>query len=291
MNQATSFAERRVGVRVRAARHRDHRGELGVAQAGERAAEAGDQEGDDEGGAGVVGGRRAGQHEDARADDRADAEQHQCARVERAVQLVAGVGLVQLADRLGGEQAMRHVAGSSAGQCRRTYGAIVRECTGRRAPDRLSAQSSRRLGHERPRHSTSASYTFGVPATTLPPWWYSPPVERADAAAGLGDQQRAGRGVPGVEADLPEAVDAAGGHVGEVERGGAGAADAGGLLHHRLEHRQVLVDPARCWRGTGSPCRSASPRASSCLLTRMRRPSSCAPSPREAVNSSWRIGS
>ena len=76
-------------------------------------------------GPGVVRGGRARQHEDAGADDRADAQQHQCARVERAVQFVARlVGLVQFADGLGRKQAMRH--GSCArcwgpvGQCRRT---------------------------------------------------------------------------------------------------------------------------------------------------------------------------
>ncbi len=109
MNQATHFAERRVGIGVGAAGDRDHRGELGVAEARERAAEAGDQERDDQRRAGVVGGGRAGQHEDAGADDGADAEQHQRARVERAVQFVARlVGFVQFADGLGRKQAMRH---------------------------------------------------------------------------------------------------------------------------------------------------------------------------------------
>jgi hypothetical protein len=52
---------------------------------------------------------RAGQHEDAGADDGADAEQDEGARVQRAVQLVAGlVGLVQFTDGLGRKQAMRH---------------------------------------------------------------------------------------------------------------------------------------------------------------------------------------
>ena len=55
-------------------------------------------------------------------------------------------------------------------------------------------------------------------------------AERADAAAGLLDQQRAGGGIPGLEPDLPEAIDAAGGDIGQIERRGARAADAGGQL-------------------------------------------------------------
>src|SRR5512139_2321704 len=45
-----------------------------------------------------------------------------------------------------------------------------------------------------------------------------PAAEGADAATGLGDEQRTRGRVPGIEADLPEPVDAAGRHVGEVER-------------------------------------------------------------------------
>ena len=77
MNQATNFAERRVRVRVGAAGDRDHRGELGVAQAGEDAADAGDDERQDDRGAGVLGGGEAGEHEDAGADDAADADRGQ----------------------------------------------------------------------------------------------------------------------------------------------------------------------------------------------------------------------
>jgi hypothetical protein len=63
--------------------------------------------------------------------------------------------------------------------------------------------------------------------------------EVADQAAGLGDQQRAGGHVPGRQAGLEEAVGEAGGHVGQVERGGAGAAQAGGALHDVGHHAQV----------------------------------------------------
>lgn len=50
--------------------------------------------------------------------------------------------------------------------------------------------------------------------------------EVGDFAAGLFDEQDAGGGVPGLQAKFPEAVEAAGGDAGEIERGGAIAADS-----------------------------------------------------------------
>src|SRR5579875_602548 len=50
----------------------------------------------------------------------------------------------------------------------------------------------------------------------------------ADAAAGLGDDQLAGGGVPGLEVEFPEALEAAAGGVAEIEGGGAEAAHAVG---------------------------------------------------------------
>ena len=70
------FTEGRVGVGVGAAGDRDHRGKLGVAEAGEEAPEARDDERDGDGRAGVLRGRLSGEHEDAGADDGADAETH-----------------------------------------------------------------------------------------------------------------------------------------------------------------------------------------------------------------------
>src|SRR5215218_6770700 len=52
-----------------------------------------------------------------------------------------------------------------------------------------------------------------------------------DTAARLGDHQDAGCDVPGGDADLEVAVVAAAGDVGEVEGGGAGAADVVGAEH------------------------------------------------------------
>src|SRR5690606_4232454 len=64
----------------------------------------------------------------------------------------------------------------------------------------------------------------------------------ADDAACFGDQQRTGSDVPWLQAFLEEAVEAAGGNVGEVERGRTRAAQAGAALRHELEHLQVFVD-------------------------------------------------
>src|SRR5690349_20772063 len=50
-------------------------------------------------------------------------------------------------------------------------------------------------------------------------------VEIGDEPAGLADQDRSRRGVPGREAELEEAVEDAGGRVGEVERGASRAPD------------------------------------------------------------------
>ena len=63
----------------------------------------------------------------------------------------------------------------------------------------------------------------------------------AHQAAGLGDQQRARRHVPFLQAQLEEAVQAAGGHPGQVQRRGAGPAQAGGGFRHRPEHAHVGV--------------------------------------------------
>ena len=68
------LAHRRVGVGVGAARDRNHRRELGVAEAGERAAEAGDEERERHRRAGAIGDGGRGSDEEAGADDRADAE-------------------------------------------------------------------------------------------------------------------------------------------------------------------------------------------------------------------------
>src|SRR5450432_632099 len=53
-------------------------------------------------------------------------------------------------------------------------------------------------------------------------------VEIADLAAGFLDQENAGGGVPLVKAELPKSFKAAGGYAGEIQRGGAIAANTVG---------------------------------------------------------------
>src|SRR5690606_20289992 len=72
-----------------------------------------------------------------------------------------------------------------------------------------------------------------------------PAGEVADYAARFLDQQQAGGHVPGGEADFPEAVVAAAGDIGKVQRRGARAADVGRQLAQRLEHAQIGVDVLR----------------------------------------------
>ncbi len=83
------FADGGVRIGVRRTGDREHRGELRVTQARERADHTGDDERQDHGGSGVQRRGRAGAYEDAGADDAADAEQHQVNRSERAFQLAA----------------------------------------------------------------------------------------------------------------------------------------------------------------------------------------------------------
>jgi len=66
--------------------------------------------------------------------------------------------------------------------------------------------------------------------------------EVGDDGAGLFGQQLTGCGIPGLQADFPEAVDATGSHVGQIQRGRAGTTDVGTLDEHALEHLQVRLD-------------------------------------------------
>ena len=102
------LAHRRVRVRVRAARDGDHRRHLGVAEARERRGDARDDEGERDRRPGVGRGGASGEHEDAGADDGADAEHDQVERRERALHAVVGLGVAaQLVDRLGGKKRVR----------------------------------------------------------------------------------------------------------------------------------------------------------------------------------------
>ena len=101
------------------------------------------------------------------------------------------------------------------------------------------------------RRPPSPGATRGWPGCRRPP-----AVSHADLASlGIGhhatrfaDEQRAGRDVPGRQPLFPEALEPAGGHVREIDGGGAGSADAGCVARatranwrwYSLETRQVL---------------------------------------------------
>ena len=115
------LAQRGVGIRVRAARLRNHRRQFRVAQTGERAGTAKEQKRKHERRSGahadhlavrtdLAGGRRADRAEDSGADHRADGEHDQIAGTERALQAVGAVRVLdQRRDRLPLKQ-LRHRA-------------------------------------------------------------------------------------------------------------------------------------------------------------------------------------
>ncbi len=104
-----AFTEGCVGVRIGAARNGNHGGKLGITEAGERAADAREDEGEGEGGTCMIGRGRSGQHENAGADDSADTQSRQGRRRQHTLQLDPGsvIGL-KIGDRLGREKLARH---------------------------------------------------------------------------------------------------------------------------------------------------------------------------------------
>ncbi len=60
-------------------------------------------------------------------------------------------------------------------------------------------------------------------------------VEIGDAAAGFGEDEGAGCDVVEIEVEFPEAIEATGGGVAEVQRGGAHATDALNLRNDGIE--------------------------------------------------------
>src|SRR5215471_8369428 len=68
-------------------------------------------------------------------------------------------------------------------------------------------------------------------------------------AAGLPDEENASRDVPRGEPDLPERVEPTARDARQIERGGAGAANAARLLHHARQHLQILNDVLVAFEG------------------------------------------
>ena len=77
-------------------------------------------------------------------------------------------------------------------------------------------------------------------------------LQVAHQPARFGDQQASGGHVPRLEADFKEAVVAPGGGVGQVQRGGTGAAQAGSFLHQVAHDVQVSIEMFE--PGVGKSC-------------------------------------
>src|SRR3954462_12167706 len=66
-------------------------------------------------------------------------------------------------------------------------------------------------------------------------------IEIGDHATGLADEQDSRGYVPRGERHFPECLEAAAGDVGEIERRGAGAPDAGSLKHYPRQELEVTL--------------------------------------------------
>jgi hypothetical protein len=80
------FAQSCVAVGVGRTTNGNHRSEFGIAERGEGAGDAGDDEAKGYGGPGIVRGGRADEHEDAGADDGPDAKGDEIDRAQRALE-------------------------------------------------------------------------------------------------------------------------------------------------------------------------------------------------------------
>ena len=81
-----NLAERRISISVSAARHGNQRGEFGVAQSDKGAGDSRQKERNHHPRPRDIGGDRAGEHENAGADDPADSERQQRRPAQRALQ-------------------------------------------------------------------------------------------------------------------------------------------------------------------------------------------------------------
>ena len=82
------FAHRGVRIRVRAARHRNHRRKFRVAEACKRTPDAGHQERERDRGASALRNSRGRAHKDSGADHATDSECDELPRAERALELM-----------------------------------------------------------------------------------------------------------------------------------------------------------------------------------------------------------
>ena len=130
--------------------------------------------------------------------------------------------------------------------------------------------------------------TRGLPATTLPELkWLWPPTKSV-TAAGFTHQQFARGEIPRLQADFEEPVYATGGHIGQIQRCGTGAAEVCALGEQLADdvdvRRCVLLDLERKPVADGA-IQIFGVGAAQAVTVEL-----CAP-PRVAVNSSLRIGS
>ena len=102
------FAEAGIGVGVGATGGGNHGGVFGIAEAGKETADARDGEGENEGGSGVVCGGRAGEDEDSRADDGANAEEGELPGAEGFNEAGLVFGLVlEVIDLFGSKESLK----------------------------------------------------------------------------------------------------------------------------------------------------------------------------------------
>ena len=111
-NPREDFAERGLRIGISGTRDRDHRSKLRIAEAGERADDAGDDVGDEDGGPRVERRGVTGTDEDAGADDAADAEEHEVPRPQGPFELACPRFFLDLGNALA-----QHHASEHAGWC------------------------------------------------------------------------------------------------------------------------------------------------------------------------------
>ena len=92
------FAQRGIPVSVGRSRDGNQGCKLRVAEASKRTGDSGEGEGEHDGGPGILSGHRSGEHEDAGADDGADAEGDEVSHPESAFESVLALFVALLLD-------------------------------------------------------------------------------------------------------------------------------------------------------------------------------------------------